>query len=214
MKFLTKKLTRSNIKNFVSKHASDGKTLDIGCASSVYSKYFPNRVGLDIKAGAGVDVVADAHKLPFDDESFNIVLCTEVLEHLHSPEIAINEMERVLIKGGKLILTTRFIFPIHEAPNDYFRYTKYGLRHLFSGWDILGIKEEISTLRTIAVLMQRIGYQTKLKGGKFSKIIVFLLAKLIYSLDWMVKEEFGDIKRSKKEVGIMTSGYYIICQKR
>ena len=102
--FLTKKISRGLIDEFVSRHSSDKLTLDIGCCNSPYSKYFPNRTGLDTRDGDGVDVIGDAHKLPFENESFEIVLCTEVMEHLHSPHIAIAEMNRVLKQGGGIDL--------------------------------------------------------------------------------------------------------------
>ena len=169
---------------------------------------------MDIKEGEGVDVVADAHKLPFKDEKFEIILCTEVLEHLHSPRVAISEMYRVLKKGGLLILTTRFIFPIHDAPNDYYRFTKYGLKHLFKNWDILELAEEVNTKDTLAVLFQRIGYQSKLRLNFLMKVVVFLIAKIVYFFPNLVVKEFGDIGQKREEKNIMTSGYYLVCKKR
>src|SRR5262249_32402332 len=69
--------------------------------------------------------------LPFADATFERVLCVEVLEHLHDPALAVAEMRRVLAPGGLLLLTTRFAYPLHDEPHDYFRYTVHGLRHLF-----------------------------------------------------------------------------------
>ena len=100
---ITSKLTRVQLEKFVKKYQSDGYTLDIGCAHSPYSQYFSHRVGLDIKPGPGVDVVGDVYHLPFKDEQFDNILCTEVLEHLPLPQTAISEMTRVLKIGGLLI---------------------------------------------------------------------------------------------------------------
>ena len=210
--FLTSKITRNKLGSFISGHSSDKLTLDLGCSGSPYSKYFKNRVGFDIKKGEGVDVVGDAHKLPFEDNKFEIILCTEVLEHLHSPDIAISEMRRVLKKDGILILTTRFIFPIHDAPHDYYRYTKYGLKYLFKDWNILELNEEVRTMETFSVLLQRIGYQTKLKANTFVKILVFLFAKLVALTSFLIVKEYGDIKKTTTEKNILTSGYYLVCK--
>lgn len=207
-------MTRKQLEEFLKNHQSDKLTLDIGCEQSSYAKYFPNRTGLDIKPGLGVDVVGDAHNLPFGNEKFDIILCTEVLEHLHSPSIAISEMNRVLKKNGKLILSTRFIFPLHNTPNDYWRFTKYGLKELFKNWDILELHEEVGTKNVIAVLMQRMGYQADFKGGGLIKAIVFLTAKIIYVFPSLIKKEFGDINHSVKEKNILASGYYMVCKKR
>jgi len=211
---LTGKITRERLKSFIVDHANERYTLDIGCANSPYSKYFKNRKGFDIAEGPGVDMVGDAHSLPFKDGEFEQILCTEVLEHLHTPEVAIGEMMRVLKPGGTLLLTTRFIFPIHDAPHDYYRYTKYGLRHLFREWDIVELKEEVTTLETIGVLLQRIGFQTRLRMNFVSKVGIFMFAKVLSMCDWLITKEFGDIKKSKEERGIMTSGYYVVAQKK
>ncbi len=210
---LTRKITRERLREFITEHANKRYTLDIGCANSPYSKYFSNRIGFDIAEGPGVDVVGDAHALPFPDSTFEQILCTEVLEHLHTPEQAINEMMRVLKPGGVILLTTRFIFPIHDAPHDYFRYTKYGLKHLFREWEMVTLEEEVTTIETIAVLLQRIGFQTKLRANALSKVLVFLCARVFGVLNWLITEEYGDIKKSQKEQGIMTSGYYLVARK-
>ena len=75
-------------------------------------------------------VVGDAHQLPFSDESFQAVLMEEVLEHCSQPWKAIEEAHRFLVPNGLLLLTTRFLFPIHGAPEDFFRFTFYGIEHL------------------------------------------------------------------------------------
>ena len=137
---LTRKITRPRLEAFLKKYASNGKTLDIGCGSALYGNFFPNRTTLDIEArpGVQVDIVGDAHDLSnIADASYENILCTEVLEHLHTPAKAIAEFHRVLKPGGLMILTTRFIFPLHDVPGDYFRYTKYGLRHLMREFEII-----------------------------------------------------------------------------
>lgn len=93
---LDSKITRSHLEKFIKKYQSNGLTLDIGCGNSPYIQYFPNRIGLDIKKGRGVDVAGSIYQLPFKDEKFDNILCTEVLEHLYSPKEAIEEIARVL----------------------------------------------------------------------------------------------------------------------
>lgn len=212
--FLTKKITRVELEKFIKGQASKKYTLDLGCANSPYSQYFPHRVGFDVVPGVGVDVLGDAHSLPFEDNKFDMVLCTEVLEHLHSPHVAIAEMNRVLKVGGMLILTTRFIFPLHDTPNDYFRYTKYGLQHLLREWQILELREEVGTQETIAVLLQRIAFQSQLYGGAITKGIIFFIAKIIFLLPKMTKREYGDIRKTSEVSHILASGYYVVCKKR
>ena len=211
---ITSKITRKELEKFIETHQDSGLTLDIGCGHAFYRKYFPNRLGFDIQPGPAVDVVGDAHKLSFEDEKFDNILCTEVLEHLHSPQIAISEMKRVLKKGGKLILTTRFIFPLHDTPHDYYRFTKYGLKYLFKDWEILELKEETNTLRSLAVLLQRVGYQCEILHFRPFKLFFLVLAKLILPFSFIITREFGDISKKQKEKNIISSGYYLVCRKK
>jgi len=158
-----RKITREKLNLFLAKYATKDRVLDIGSGGSSYDRYFPNRVSVDIDPLRKPDIVADAHNLPFKDGEFEFVLCTEVLEHLKDPKRAISEMNRVLNRGGMLVLTTRFVYPVHDAPNDYWRFTKYGLRELFKDWEVVELVPETETFSTIGVLLQRIAFQTNLK---------------------------------------------------
>ena len=171
-----KKITRKNLELFLAKYATDKRVLDIGAGGSSYDKYFPNRVTIDIDPLRNPDIVADAHSLPFKDGEFEYVLCTEVLEHLKNPVVAIKEMKRVLTEGGMVILTTRFVYPIHDSPNDYWRFTKYGLLELFNDWEIVELRAETKAFSTIGVLLQRIAFQTRLRFNKLVKLKLFALA--------------------------------------
>jgi SAM-dependent methyltransferase len=208
------KYTRLRLEPFLKRHATDKRVLDIGAGGSSYSRYFPNRLTIDIDPARKPDIVGDAHALPFPDDSYSFVLCTEVLEHLRDPRTAIAEMRRVLEPGGTLVLTTRFVYPLHDTPHDYFRYTKYGLQELFVEWEMVELVPEAGTFSTIGVLLQRIGFQTHLRGGKVTKALVYACAWVFMHLDWLVAREFSDIKRSAAETDILSSGYYVVCKKR
>lgn len=172
---------------------------------------------LDIqpREGVKVDIIADAHDLSqISDASFDVVLCTEVLEHLHTPSKAIAEFRRVLRTGGLLLLSTRFIFPLHDVPGDYFRFTKYGLHHLLKDFEIEELLEEASTIETLAVLEQRIGFQCETLGFRPFKILWFLLAAVTRWFGWLLSSEYGDIRHQVPEKNILTSGYYVSARKR
>lgn len=212
---ITKKITRARMDKFLARHRdSRSLVLDLGCGPNApYRKYFPNRVGFDIVSGPGVDIVGDAHRLPFEDNKFDLILCTDVLDHLHSPHIAISEMRRVLKPGGRLISITRFVFPLHDVPGDYYRFTKYGLKHLFKEWEIVEFQEEANTMETIAVILQRIGYQCDVLYFKPFKLAFLLAARALMPLSFVLTKQFGDISQRSKETNIMASGYYMVCRK-
>ena len=114
-----------------------GRLLDVGCCSMPYKKFGRNVdewVGLDsvrcIHRDSAPEVVSEAEALPFDDESFDTVLCTQVLEHTREPARILREMCRVLVPGGHLILTADFIWHLHEDPEDNYRFPPTGLKRL------------------------------------------------------------------------------------
>lgn len=207
------KLTRPHLAAFISQYATTERILDVGSGGSSYERYFPNRLTVDIDPGRKPQVVADAHALPFADNEFSHVLCTEVLEHTERPHVVAAELMRVLKPGGLLVLTTRFVYPIHDSPGDYFRFTKYGLRKLFSQWTIVEERPELGDFSSIAALLQRIGFQTDLWGGKFSKLILYSFAFVLSKFDRLIKKEYGDINRSVGETNILSTGVYIAVRK-
>lgn len=211
---LTEKIPRRGIDAFIKKHATQEKTLDIGSGHGPYGQYFPNRISIDREPGPGVDIVADAHNLSlFQDGTFDCVLATEVLEHLHSPHQAIAEMHRVLKKGGTVVLTTRFIFPLHNIPGDYFRFTRYGLAHLFSHFSKVTIQEEATTIQTVAVLFERLGFQTDTLHSRILSGAWLLLAKVAYRCSFLITGEYGEVERKNKTSHLLTSGYYVMAIK-
>lgn len=210
---LSAKLTRVTLDRFILSHATGRRTLDIGAQNGPYARHFPRRVALDIRRGAGVQVLSDAQALGIRDGSFGVVLCTEVLEHLPEPQRAVDEMFRVLEPGGELLLTTRFLFPIHDAPHDYFRFTKYGLRYLLRRFEIVELREETDSVGTIAVLLQRLGMQAHTLHRTPLRGFWLIAAQAIRPFAFLITSEYGDSRRRTPESGIMTSGYHVSCRK-
>lgn len=94
-------------------------------------------VTLDIDATTKPDVVGDAHLMPFPDASFDAVLHSSVLEHLHSPWLAAAEMYRVLKPGGVMLGVVPWVYPFHARRghySDFWRFSEDGLRQLFSSF--------------------------------------------------------------------------------
>lgn len=113
-----------------------GRVLDIGCADRWIQPNLPqgcDYIGLDYPATgkdlyeAAPDVFADASRLPLPDACVDTVIVLEVMEHLRHPMEALHEISRVLRPQGKVLLSIPFLYPIHDAPYDYQRLTRYGL---------------------------------------------------------------------------------------
>lgn len=118
-----------------------GKLLDVGCGMRPYEKTWfagaESYLGLDyLSERSKPDIVGSAEELPFPDEIYDTVVCTEVLEHVADPLRALKEMRRVLKPEGTLILTTPMYWPRHEVPYDFFRYPYDGLLALVKESDL------------------------------------------------------------------------------
>jgi len=79
------------------------------------------------------DYVCDLAQIPVEDARFDHVLLTQVLEHIPEPAVVLGELHRVLKPDGTLWLTAPLFYAEHEKPYDFFRYTRFGLRHLLEG---------------------------------------------------------------------------------
>lgn len=85
-------------------------------------------LGIDLDPRWRPHVLADAHALPVRSGSVDMVLMSEVLEHLEAPQHALEEAVRALKPGGTLIVTVPFVYRVHEDPADYWRWTPAGIR--------------------------------------------------------------------------------------
>lgn len=137
-----------------------GNLLDVGCGDMPYrSCLHPDLAytGIDVPQAAafamrGSDSVVpfDGVAIPFTDDRFDTVLCTEVLEHAAEPTALIAEIERVLKPGGTLLATVPFSARVHYAPYDFNRFTKYALMGMFASFGDVSIEERGNDLAVIA----------------------------------------------------------------
>ena len=115
----------------------DQLVLDAGAGRAAYAPLFAHAryetadfLAVKGKQYAQPDYVCDLAEIPVEDERFDHVLLTQVLEHLPDPPRVLAELNRVMKPGGTLWLTAPLFYAEHERPYDYFRYTRYGLRRL------------------------------------------------------------------------------------
>ena len=97
-------------------------------------------VGVDIERGKFVDVVCPAELIVdcFGEGSFDVVISTEVLEHVRDWRLVVDNMKRVLKPGGHIYITTRSRgFPYHGYPHDYWRYEIEDMKEIFADFDII-----------------------------------------------------------------------------
>lgn len=116
-----------------------GRVIDLGCGKAPYKedilKVTNEYIRVDWKnsyhKNSKVDVQADLTKhLPFDDEYADTVVSFQVMEHLPEPSFFLAECWRILKPEGTLFITVPFMWHVHEAPYDYYRYTHHGLEYM------------------------------------------------------------------------------------
>ena len=139
------------------------KCLDVGCGDRPYESLFfqGSYLGIDVLTSGRSeelkkpDLYYDGVTIPFNDNSFDIVMSSQVLEHVNSPVELLREMGRVLKDDGSLIISIPFVYPVHELPFDYLRFTEFGIADMLikSGFKAETIKKDSSTIETIAVLL-------------------------------------------------------------
>ena len=109
--------------------------VDVGCGNRPYEPLFErvarSYVGIDLYPGEGIDLIGSAEALPVDAASFDVAICSQVLEHADDPQQVVAELSRVLRPGGIALASTHGTYRFHASPNDYWRWTHEGLRRLF-----------------------------------------------------------------------------------
>jgi len=169
----------------IEEHAS-GRCLDAGSGRSPWRPRLAAAglevLSIDVEDRSGeVDIVADLQDMPIvADASMGTVLCTQVLEHVPRPWDALSEIARVLEPGGHLILSVPHLSMLHEVPNDYYRYTRYGLTSLLEarGFRVLQIQESGGLVSFLSHLLS-MGLMTTL--GSLPG-----LTRLIWALNYFV----------------------------
>ena len=131
--------------------------LVIGAGHDPYQRHVRNTglyVRTDIKTCIGAtDVVGDALKLPFQRDSFDCLVATEVLEHLRNPFHFADEALRVLRNGGSVIVTVPFMFHQHSDPFDFWRPTEQGLREIFRSFDYVIVRPQGNRVHVISDIL-------------------------------------------------------------
>lgn len=210
---LVKKMSRRNLYKFLleslveMKSIENLRVLNIGAGGPVQgiieSSLNKKVTSIDIDSNRNPDIVMDVTNLEFNDNSFDLVIMIEVLEHVKEPKKALSEISRVLSHNGKLIMSTPFILGIHDEPYDYYRFTKYGLEYLLSDFKI-EIQETNDFAHTILVLIGRL-MRSRFRRDKILSLMIFMSFLLVYPLVLVV---------SKLVVSThITTGYFLKAKK-
>jgi SAM-dependent methyltransferase len=140
-----------------------GRILDVGCGTRPYESLFEgwDYIGIDVEESGRpseykkVDRYFDGLTIPFEDGSFDAVVCTEVMEHCVDPERLASEMLRVLRPHGTAVITVPFMWGEHELPYDFRRYSVNGINRLLEsvGFDAIRVERSQPGIEAIAAVV-------------------------------------------------------------
>ena len=205
-----------DLKSMISKYAF-GKVLDVGCGNKPYKSLFNNSdenyLGCDVIQSSDnkVDILCKATAINAEDESFETVFSTQVMEHVDNSDLMMKECNRVLKPDGVLILSVPMCWELHEEPYDFFRFTKYGFKYVLekAGFEMVEIKENGGTWSvTGQTIIHSFRYSKsknlfiRLHRAVFFKLRIYWLVNAFFS--WLDKKDYNPVN---------TMNYVVIARK-
>ncbi len=215
--YLSKRASRKNLDNFIKisfdKEIAKNRTskiLNIGSGGNLENlikKNFDNVFSIDIDKGRQPDQIID-----ICDDNFqtkikyepSLVCCFEVLEHTKNPLKAIQNIHKILKKDDYFLASVPFNFHIHDEPNDFFRFTHFGLKMLFNDFSEVEIKKRNGWLESIFVNIIRLEKEKNILSKIIGKIFILIYTILLPLIILIQK-----IIPSEK----LTTGYYVEAKK-
>jgi len=202
----SKMMSRKNLYTWLEKkifslcHSGEMKVLNVGASGAIPDLLKKidtfDFVSLDINPDKNPDIVCDVcdMKAVISDSTYDVIVMMEVLEHIPDPSLALAEIRRILKPGGVLLGSTPFLFPIHDAPHDYYRYTSYGLNHLLRDYTNVEVQPRNSYGEAIAVLLSRLSVTGTAKerlAGLAGLLLAVILYPVVFALGKLCHQNLG-----------------------
>jgi SAM-dependent methyltransferase len=158
-----------------------GTVLDIGCGTKPYEalcicdKY----IGIEIddgrdNTGKNADFYYNGHVLPFERNTIDSVISSQVFEHVSTPDEFLQEINRVLKVNGLLLLSVPFVWDEHEQPHDYVRYTSFGIKNILSkhGFEIIKLKKTANDFSAIVQMLTAYIFKVTKHNNEYINLFV------------------------------------------
>lgn len=160
------------------------------------------------------DVQADVAAIPFQDEIFDVAICSELLEHVYDPKTVLCEILRVLRCGGTLLVTVPFLYRIHGDPGDYGRYTDSFWFSVLKevGFDEIVVERQGLFFSVLADFGKQYVDRISLRKKPFSRIVASWFVAIFQR--WALKYEQRLQVRADSFLRSFTTGFGIVAVKR
>jgi SAM-dependent methyltransferase len=192
--------------------------LDAGSGGGPYRSCFAQHryESADFENAPGVDYVCDLARTPIQADRYDLVVCTQVLEHVPNPGMVLSELYRLLKPGAQLWLSTPLFYEEHMQPYDFFRYTRFGLTRLFE--DAGFVVSEITELEgyygslsyQMAFAAANLPLSPKQYGGGVAGLIGAAVALLLIPTCSLLSRFYAGFDRRKKLVGHLCKNYCVV----
>jgi len=160
-----------------------GKVLDVGCGNKPYMMLYRAQeyVGLELDTPVNREVKSadyyyDGRHFPFSQGTFDAVVSNQVFEHVPNPDQFLDEVSRVLVEKGLVLMTVPFVWDEHEQPHDYTRYSSFGIRDILMrhGFEVLELRKSVDDIRIIFQLLNAYIYKKTMTKWKFVNCLLML----------------------------------------
>jgi SAM-dependent methyltransferase len=200
------------VSGFAKRLPAHARILDAGAGEGSYKHLFTAHryTGVDLGIGdstwnySTLDALADLTALPFPDDCFDAVINIVTLEHVREPGAVLRELARSLKPGGALLLIVPHEWEEHQIPHDFYRYTRYGVRHLLedNGFDVHDIQPVGGFFR---LLSRRL-----LNALQFFPGPLMLFAAIFFAPPALLMPLFDGLDRERR----FTLGFICVAYKR
>jgi SAM-dependent methyltransferase len=179
--------------------------LNIGAGGEL-GKCVGESIAIDIDSQRGPDIIADVCDLHavFEANTFDAVFLLEVLEHVQEPQSALSEIYRILKPGGKIVMSTPYIFEMHDVPYDFWRFTEYGLKQLLHRFEDVRIQKRNGYFKALYTPLIRLLYSPYVTDrfvGLFFSIFALPFYPVMFAFDCIIRSDY------------LTTGYHVTAKK-
>ncbi|WP_308992637.1 methyltransferase domain-containing protein [Mariniflexile litorale] len=184
----------------------NGKVLVVGAGEKIdyYKNLFKNCevITSDVHNQFKPDYVFDGHFIPFVNNTFDIVLAAQVIEHTINPWKFCQELQRITKLSGVLQIEAPHNFPYHAEPYDFYRFTYTGMRSLFPGCEVL--KAEITEGNASVVAITLSNYFVNLSSKKLIRSGLLFVTRILFG--WLKYLDQRNVTPNRRTVS-MPKGY-------